>query len=74
MIYQLFSIILSALFLMLMFWALWYIAVPVLVVAVLLTALGRMKAHLKTKVHKHHASGRSIHANDIIDVDFKEVR
>lgn len=74
MIYQLFSIILSALFLMFMFWALWYIAIPLLVVAALLSALGRIKGHIKHKVHKHRTRHQPIHANDIIDVDFKEVK
>lgn len=74
MIYQLFSIVLSALFLMCMFWALWYIAIPLLVVAVLLSALGRLKGHIKTQVHKHHRRHQPIHANDVIDVDFKEVK
>ena len=74
MIYQLFSIILSALFLMFMFWALWYIAIPLLVVAVLLSALGRIKGHIKTKIHKRRTPQHPIHANDVIDVDFKEVK
>lgn len=74
MIYQLFSIILSALFLMCMFWALWYIAIPLLVVAVVLSALGRLKGHIKTRIHKHRTRHQPIHANDIIDVDFKEVK
>ena len=74
MIYQIFSIILSALFLMFMFWALWYIAIPLLVVAVLLSALGRLKGHIKHKVHKHRTRHQPIHANDVIDVDFKEVK
>jgi len=74
MIYQLFSIILTALFLMFMFWALWYVAIPLLVVAVLLSALGRLKGHIKHKVHKHRTRHQPIRANDIIDVDFKEVK
>ena len=74
MIYQIFSIILSALFLIFMFWALWYIAIPLLIVAVLLSALGRLKGHIKTQVHKHRARRQPIHANDVIDVDFKEVK
>ena len=74
MIYQLFSIVLSALFLMFMFWALWYIAVPLLAVAVLISAIGRFKQKIKAKVTRHHAQHRPIHANDVIDVDFKEVK
>ena len=74
MIYQLFSLILSALFLLFMFWALWYVAVPLLAVAVLLMAIGRLKGHLTSKIHKHQTRRRPIHANDIIDVDFKEVK
>ena len=74
MIYQLFSIILSALFLMCMFWALWYIALPLLALAVVLSALGRLKGHIKARVHRHHQHHRPIHANDVIDVDFKEVK
>lgn len=74
MIYQIFSIVLSALFLMFMFWALWYIAIPLLVVAVLLSALGRLKGQIKTKVRKHRVRHQPIHANDVIDVDFKEVK
>ena len=74
MIYQLFSIILSALFLLFMFWALWYIAIPLLAVAVLISAIGRLKQKIKTKTAHHHAQHRPIHANDVIDVDFKEVK
>ena len=74
MIYQLFSIVLSALFLMFMFWTLWYVAIPLLVVAVLLSALGRIKGHIKSKVHTHRQRRQPIHANDVIDVDFKEVK
>ena len=74
MIYQLFSIILSALFLMFMFWALWYIAIPLLIVAVLLGALGQLKGRIKTRLHKRHAHHQPIHANDVIDVDFREVK
>lgn len=74
MIYQLFSLILSALFLMCMFLALWYIAIPLLAVAVLLSALGRLKGRIRVKVNKHRAHHRPIRANDIIDVDFKEVK
>ncbi len=71
MIYQLFSIILSAFFLLFMFWALWYIAIPLLAIAVLVSAVGVFMKKIKTKaVHKRH---RPIQANDIIDVDFKEV-
>ena len=73
MIYQLFSIVLSALFLMFMFWALWYIAVPLLVVAVLLAALGRLKGQIKRQVHQRRQRHRPIKAHDVIDVDFKEV-
>lgn len=72
MIYQLFSIILSALFLMFMFWALWYIAIPLLIIAVLFSALGRLKGHIK--IHKRPNHHRPIRANDVIDVDFKEVK
>ncbi|MBO7484108.1 MAG: hypothetical protein J6T55_03200 [Alphaproteobacteria bacterium] len=74
MIYQIFSIILSALFLMFMFWALWYIAIPLLAVAVLLAALGQLKGHIKHKIHKHRTHHQPIRANDVIDVDFKEVK
>ena len=74
MIYQLFSIILSALFLMFMFWTLWYVAIPLLVVAVLLSTVGRLKGHIKTQVHKRRARHQPIHAHDVIDVDFKEVK
>lgn len=74
MMYQLFSIILSALFLMFMFLALWYVAIPLLVVAVLLGALGRLKGHIKMRVHQHRTRHQPIHANDVIDVDFKEVK
>ena len=74
MIYQIFSIVLSALFLMCMFWALWYIAIPLLVLVVLLSALGRLKGHIKNKFHKHRTRHQPIRANDVIDVDFKEVK
>jgi len=74
MIYQIFSIVLSALFLMFMFLALWYVALPLLAVAVLLSALGRLKGQIKSKVHKHCTHHQPIHANDVIDVDFKEVK
>ena len=74
MIYQIFSIVLSALFLMFMFWALWYIAIPLLIVAVLLSAFGAFFKKIKLKTRTHHARHRSIHAHDIIDVDFKEVK
>jgi len=73
MIYQLFSIVLSALFLLFMFWALWYIAVPLLAIAVLLAALGRLKGRIKTRIHRHRTRHQPIHAHDVIDVDFKEV-
>ncbi len=73
MIYQIFSIALSALFLMFMFLALWYVAIPILIIAVLLSALGRLKGKIKTRVHKHHTRHQPIHAHDVIDVDFKEV-
>ena len=74
MIYQIFSIILSALFLMFMFWALWYIAIPLLAIAVLLSALGRLKGRVKNHFHKRRVQRRPIRANDVIDVDFKEVK
>ena len=74
MIYQIFSIILSALFLMFMFWALWYVAIPLLVIAVLLGALGRLKGHVKTRIHKHRAHHQPIHANDVIDVEYEEIK
>ena len=74
MIYQLFSIILSALFLMFMFLALWYVAIPLLVIAVVLAALGRLRGRIQTHFHKRQAHRRPIHANDVIDVDFKEVK
>ena len=74
MIYQLFSIFLSALFLMFVFLALWYVAIPLLVIAVLVSAFGRFHAHIKTKIRKHRAPYQPIHANDVIDVDFKEVK
>ena len=74
MIYQIFSIILSALFLLFMFWALWYVAIPLLAIAVLLSALGRLKGHIKVKINKHRTHHQPIHANDVIDVDFKEVK
>lgn len=74
MIYQIFSIILSALFLMFMFWALWYIALPLLAVAVLISALGRLKQKIKAKMTRPHTQHRPIRANDVIDVDFKEVK
>ena len=73
MIYQLFSIILSALFLMFMFWALWYVAIPLLAVAVVVSALGRLHGEIKNKVHKKHTRSQPIRAHDVIDVDFKEV-
>ena len=73
MIYQLFSIILSALFLMFMFWALWYVAIPLLAVAVVLSALGKLRGKIKNKVHKKHAHSQPIRAHDVIDVEFKEV-
>ena len=74
MIYQLFSIVLSALFLMFMFLALWYVAIPLLVIAVVLGALGRLKGRVKNHVYKRCTQQRPIHANDVIDVDFKEVK
>ena len=74
MIYQIFSIILSALFLMFMFLTLWYIAIPLLEVAVLVSALGAFYKKLKQKNKKHHNCHRPIQANDVIDVDFKEVK
>ena len=74
MIYQIFSIILSALFLMFMFFTLWYVAIPLLVIAILLGALGRIKGHVKNHFHKRRMQQRPIHANDVIDVDFKEVK
>ncbi len=73
MIYQLFSIILSALFLMFMFLTLWYVAIPILIIAVLLGALRRLKGHIRTRVRKHRTRHHPIHAHDVIDVDFKEV-
>lgn len=74
MIYQLFSIILSALFLMFMFLALWYIAIPLLVIAVILSAIGRIKGKIIFHHKKHAQKKRPIQANDVIDVDFKEVK
>ncbi|MGN0919197.1 MAG: hypothetical protein ACI4OR_00325 [Alphaproteobacteria bacterium] len=73
MIYQLFSLVLSALFLLFMFWSLWYVVIPLLAVAVLLMALWRLKTHVKAEVHKRKARRQPIKANDVIDVDFKEV-
>ena len=72
--YQIFSLVLSALFLMFMFLTLWYVAIPLLVVAVLLSALGRLKGRVQKHLHKRQAKRRPIHANDVIDVDFKEVK
>ena len=74
MIYQIFSIILSALFLMCMFWALWYIAIPLLIIVVLLSALGHLKGHIQTHLYKHKIRRRPIKPNDVIDVDFKEIK
>ena len=74
MIYQLFSIILSALFLLFMFWALWYIAIPLLAVAVLISALGVFMKKVKIRTDLHRKARRPIKPNDVIDVEFKEVR
>ena len=74
MIYQIFSIVLSALFLMFMFWALWYVAIPLLVIAIVLGALGQLKGRVQKHLHKRQAHHRPIRANDVIDVDFKEVK
>ena len=74
MIYQIFSIVLSALFLMCMFWALWYVAIPLLVIAVVFGALGRLKGRVQRHIHGRRARRQPIRANDIIDVDFKEVK
>ena len=74
MIYQFFSIVLSALFLLFMFWTLWYVALPLLALAVVLAALGRLKGRIKSQFHKHRVRRRPIHAHDVIDVDFKEVK
>jgi len=74
MIYQIFSIILSALFLMFMFLTLWYIAIPLLAVVVLVSALRRLRGRIKNHLHKRRTQRRPIHANDVIDVDFKEVK
>ena len=74
MIYQIFSIILSALFLMFMFLALWYVAIPLLVIAVVFGALGQLKGRIQKHIHKHRTKQRPIRPNDVIDVDFKEVK
>ena len=74
MIYQFFYIILSALFLMFMFLSLWYVSIPLLVIAVVLAALGRLRGRIQTHFHKRQARHRPIHAHDVIDVDFKEVK
>ena len=74
MIYQLFSLVLSALFLLFMFWALWYIALPLLAVAVIVSAIGVLAKKIKRKTTAHQARHRPIHADDVIDVDFKEVK
>lgn len=74
MIYQIFSIILSALFLLFMFWALWYVAIPLLAVAVLISALGVFVQKIKKKANRNKRDHRPIHAHDVIDVDFKEVK
>lgn len=73
MIYQLFSIVLSALFLMFMFLALWYVAIPLLAVAILVSALGVFFKKIKQKTKMHRARHQPIRANDVIDVDFKEI-
>ena len=57
-----------------MFWALWYIAIPLLAVMVLISALGRLKGRVKHTFKKHHVHTQPIRANDVIDVDFKEVK
>ena len=74
MIYQIFSIILTALFLMFVFWALWYIAIPLLIVAIIFSAFGRLHGNIKAKIHKKHPHNQPICANDVIDVDFKEIK
>ena len=74
MIYQIFSIILSALFLMFMFLALWYVAIPLLVLAVVISALGVFFKNIKLKTTHPATKHRPIHAHDVIDVDFKEVK
>ena len=74
MIYQLFSIVLSALFLMFMFLALWYIAIPLLAVAILVSAFGVFFKKIKQKTKARRARHQPIHANDVIDVDFKEIK
>ena len=74
MIYQIFSIILSALFLMCVFLAVWYIAIPLLVVAIVLSAIGAFLKKVKGKAIKRQQRHRPIHAHDVIDVDFKEVK
>ena len=74
MIYQLFSIVLSALFLLFMFWTLWYIAIPLLAIAVLISALGVLIQKIKKKTGRHRKNHRPIQAHDVIDVDFREVK
>lgn len=72
MIYQIFSIVLSAVFLMCMFWALWYIAIPLLAIMILMSTFNVFVKKIKRTIRKRQTI-HSIHANDIIDVDFKEV-
>jgi len=74
MIYQLFSLVLSALFLLFMFWALWYIAIPLLAVAVLISALGVFMKKVKIRTRLHRKARRPIRPNDVIDVEFKEIK
>ena len=74
MIYQIFSIILSALFLLFVFWALWYIAIPLFIIAVLFSAFGVFIQKIKLKSKTSPSGRRTIKPNDVIDVDFQEVK
>ena len=71
MMYQIFSIVLSAIFLLLVFGALWYVILPVLAVMLLISAIGNFWLKMKKKPHKKKA--QQIRAHDVIDVDFKEI-
>ncbi len=73
MIQRIFSIIVSALFLMGMFWILWYVAVPLLAVIVIVSAFGLFVQKIKQKTIRQKVQHHPIRAHDIIDVDFKEV-
>ena len=74
MIEKFFTLVLSALFLMGMFWILWYVAVPLLAVIVVVSAAGVLIQKLNRKTFSKKSHCRSIHADDVIDVDFKEIK